>query len=109
MRMVDNKLDEGAPTEFDTGPSRADPIASDNSPQLATLRDPIAAAMSRLVAHIIEGFAAYAHAMYPSFSENGEPLNTWSETQAHSFRKNRLEMKSPGPYGNNPWVQDYPE
>jgi hypothetical protein len=75
------------------------------SRQPASVRERIAAAMSWLAECIVDGFAAYGNAMYPTFIDLGE---------TEDFRQRRWNEEVPGYeefalLRNNPWVREHPQ
>jgi uncharacterized protein YjiS (DUF1127 family) len=80
------------------------------------VRGPIARAISRIGACVLEGFAAYGEAMYPNFADPDERVdyqNTEADAQPRSEAQNEHEdggqllPKTGSPLGSSPLGQEY--
>jgi hypothetical protein len=76
--------------------------------QSAAIRNPVVAAMVWLATHLVQGYAAYGHAMYPVFAVSGELLGQTGKARgALLWEEERQMTEVLWVHAANPWAQEY--
>ena len=74
----------------------------------AAMQNPVVAAMVWLATHLVQGYAAYGHAMYPVFAVSGELLEQTGKGRNALLWDEEPQIREVlWVHAGNPWAQEH--